>query len=245
MLKGIYKAASGMVPRLKMQEITANNIANASTPGFKKDSVFMKELDSATRSRLPRKSDWETPMLDQIYTDYSQGGFDRTDNIYDLALEGDGFFVVQSPQGDTRQYTRNGHFSADPEGFLVTDEGYRVLGDGGPIAVGSGEIEVTESGEVSVDGSAVGNLLVVDFDDKSALVKVGASGFTVDESVQPKPAERYTMRQGFLEHSNINVVKEMVGMIITMRAFEAGSKMIQSQDESLATLFTQVGRTRF
>jgi len=244
MLKGIYKAASGMIPRMKQQEITANNIANAATPGFKKDSVFLKELNSAQKATLPRKSDWQTPMIDQIYTDYTQGAFEQTGNIYDMAIDGSGFFVLQSPEGDSSQYTRNGSFAADIDGYLTNSEGLRVLGDGGPIEIGSGNLDINESGEVYVDGDLVGRLQVVNFPDKSAMVKVGSSGFVVDETVESEPADEYSIRQGFVESANINVIKEMVGMIIALRHFESGSKAIQSQDESLSTLFNQVGKTR-
>ncbi len=244
MLKGIYKAASGMVPRMKQQEIRANNIANAATPGYKKDAVFLKELDAARRSAIPTKSDWQTPMIDQVYTDYTQGAFDQTNNVLDLAIEGNGFFATESAQGESVQYSRNGHFTVDPNGFLVNSEGYRVLGDGGPIEVGSGTVSFNESGEVLVDDSVAGRLQIVDFPDKSVLVKVGGSGFVVDETVEPEPAVDFSVRQGFLERANINVIKQMVGMIIALRHFESGAKAIQSQEESLETLFNQVGRTR-
>lgn len=244
MLKGIYRAASAMIPRLKQQEITANNIANASTPGFKRDSVFLKELTTAQKSAVPKKSVWQTPMIDQIYTDYAQGPFDRTNDLLDLALEGDGFFILQGAEDETAVYTRNGNFLVDPEGFLANSEGLRVQGDGGPIDVGGGTVTINEAGEVLVDGDSAGRLQVVDFPDKSALVKVGSSGFTVDETVEAVPAEGYSVRQGFLEKSNINIIKEMIGMIITLRHFESGQRAIQSQDESLAVLFNQVGRTR-
>ncbi len=244
MLKGIYKAASGMIPRIKQQEITANNIANASTPGFKKDSVFLKELDSATRAIIPRKSDWETPMIDQVYTDFSQGSFEATSSALDMAIEGNGFFVLQSPEGDNRVFSRNGNFAADPEGFLTNSDGYRVLGDGGPITVGGGAVAVSESGDVSVDGESAGRLQVVDFSDKTTLAKVGDAAFSAPTGVEPEAASRYSIRQGFLERSNIDVIKEMVGMIVTLRTFEAGSKAIQMQDDSLSALFSQVGKVR-
>lgn len=246
MLKGIYKAASAMVPRLKQQEITANNIANASTPGFKKDSIFLKELDSATREIAPRKSDWQTPMIDQVYTDYGQGSFDRTNDMLNIAIEGNGFLVLEPPEGEGESmiYTRNGSLSVNEEGFLVNSEGLRVMGDGGPIDVGTRDVTISESGEISIEAGIVGQLQVVDFEDKSALVKVGNSGFTVDETVEPIPVEDASIRQGFLERANINVIKEMVGMIMALRHFEAGSRAIQSQEESLQVLLNQVGRTQ-
>ncbi|MFH1700040.1 MAG: flagellar basal-body rod protein FlgF [Candidatus Zixiibacteriota bacterium] len=244
MIKGIYKAASGMVPRMKKQEITANNIANASTPGFKKESTFIKELDSATKSILPKKSDWQTPMIDQIYTDYSQGTFNKTGNPLDVAIDGEGFFVLENVDGDDRQYSRNGSFSVDPEGFLISSSGYRVMGEGGPIEAAGGMIEINESGELMIDGNTTNRLQIVNFEDKNILGKVGSSGFVAQGDSEPLPAVGFSVRQGYLENSNINVIKEMVGMIITLRNFETGAKMIQTQDESLKTLFTQVGKTQ-
>ena len=244
MLKGIRSAASGMIPQLKKQEITANNIANAATPGFKKDATFLKELDSATKQMMPKKSDWESPMIDQIYTDYSQGTFNKTGDPLDVAIEGEGFFILESPDGASRQYTRNGSFSIDTEGFLVNSDGMRLVGDGGPIAAGGGsDLLINETGQVLVDSNPIGQLQVVDFPDKSAMTKVGDSSFAVPEEVEAVPSADYSVRQGYLEMANMNIVKEMVGMILTMRSFETASKMIQTQDDSLQTLFNQVGST--
>lgn len=244
MLKGIYRAASGMIPRIRQQEVTANNIANAATPGFKKDSIFLKELDSLTRERVGRKSDWETPMIDQVYTDFSQGSFEATSSNLDVAIEGAGFFVLESPDGGGQLYTRNGHFSISPDGYLTTDEGYRVLGDGGPLAVGNGVVTISESGETLVDETVVGRLQVVDFPDKTTLTKQGDSTFTASDKAEPTPVTVPSLRQGYLERSNINIIKEMVGMIMTLRNYEAGSKAIQAQDESLNALFNNVGKVR-
>lgn len=243
MLKGIYKAASGMIPRIKKQEITANNIANASTAGYKKDSVFLKELNAARQVQLPRRSDWEQPMIDQIYIDYSQGTFEQTGNTLDVAISGNGFFILENPESGEQVFTRNGNFTADLEGFLVNSEGLRVMGDGGPIAVGAGAVNISDAGEVLIDDVEVGQLQVVDFPDKSELDRRDASSFTAPEGVASLPAEGYTVRQGFLERANINVIKEMVGMIITMRSYEAAAKAIQSQEDSLNALFNHVGRT--
>jgi flagellar basal-body rod protein FlgF len=244
MLKGIYRAASGMIPRIRQQEVTANNIANAATPGYKKDSIFLKELDAATREKMPRKSDWETPMIDQVYTDFSQGSFDATSNALDVAIEGSGFFVLENPEGGEPLYTRNGHFSVSSEGYLINDEGFRVLGDGGPLDVGNGTVSISESGEASVNEAVVGRLQVVDFADKTLLTKQGDSTFAVRDNAEPAPVTAVSLRQGYLERSNINVIKEMVGMIITLRDYEAGSRAIQMQDDSLNALFNDVGKVR-
>lgn len=245
MLKGIYRAASGMIPQMKKQEVTANNIANASTPGHKRDVVFLEQLDAAKRATRPKSSDWQIPMIDQVYTDYSQGSLDQTGNDLDLGIEGKGFFVIESPEGESRLYTRNGNFAIDTEGFLATSEGFRVVGEGGPIEVGNGSVAVDESGTVMVNTEPVGKLQVVEFPDQKLLTKTGDSGYTTSDENPPAPATKFTVRQGYLERSNINVIKEMVDMIMTMRAFESGAKSIQMQDNSLDALFSQVGRTRF
>jgi flagellar basal-body rod protein FlgF len=244
MLKGIYRAASGMIPQIKKQEIAANNIANASTPGFKKDQVFLQQLDAATKATLPRKSDWQTPMIDQVYTDYSPGSLDQTGNSFDVAIEGKGFFVTESPTGEMRFYTRNGNFSRDTDGFLVTSEGNRVLGDGGPINVGDGQATINGEGSITVNNEIVGKLQVVEFPEDKVLTKTGESGFVAPQNVAPSPSTKFSVQQGYLERSNINIIKEMVDMIMTLRNFETGSKSIQMQDNSLDALFNQVGKSR-
>ncbi len=244
MIRGLYKSASGMVPQAKKQEITANNIANANTAGYKKDQVFLNELDRATGKMVPKKSVWQTPMLDQVYTDYTQGEFDRTGNSFDLAIGGRGFFVVESPDGAQQLYTRNGSFTIDTEGYLATLDGLRVMGDGGPIAIGEAEtVDISEAGQIYINEEQVGQVQVVDFPDYDALVKVGGSGFELEDEAEPTPSEDFTIHQGYVEKANINVIKEMVGMILTLRSYEAGAKAIQSQDESLEALFRHVAQT--
>lgn len=244
MIKGIYKSASGMIPHLKKQDIAANNIANASTPGFKKDGIFLEELSSAKRADRRGRSAWESPMIDQIYTDYSQGTFSQTNTLLDVAIKGDGFYVFETPEGDGEMYSRNGNFRVDREGFLSNSEGLRVMGEGGPIEIGSGEVLINESGEVFVGDSLAGRLRVVDFEDKASLTKVGNSAFVASPDQEPLPAQDIVIKQGFLEMANINVVREMVDMIVTMRLFETGAKALQAQDESVKTLLNEVGRTR-
>jgi flagellar basal-body rod protein FlgF len=243
MIKGLYRSASAMLPRIKMQEITANNLANASAPGFKRDMLFTKELSAAKARQIPRKSDWETPMIDQVYTEYEQGMLEKTDNPLDLGLEGDGFFVLETDDGQT-MLSRSGSFTVSPAGFLVSPEGHRVLGDGGPIAVGEGSITISESGQVEVDSNAIGTIRVANVEDKTALQKVGQSEFMIPEGVEPIAAVNYAIRQGYLESSNVNLIKEMVDMIISFRNYEADAQSLKTQDDSLEKLINNVGRVR-
>jgi flagellar basal-body rod protein FlgF len=243
MIKGLYRSASAMIPRVKMQEITANNLANVSTPGFKRDMIFIEELSQAQAKQTSQKSDWETPMIDQVYTEYGQGTLDQTDNPLDLALEGDGFFTLEAEDGTT-VLSRDGAFSVSPTGFLVNPEGHRVMGEGGAISVGEGTVSVAESGQVSVDGESVGNIRVVDIPDKTALQKVGDSEFMIPQGIEPSAAVNYTIRQGYLETSNVNMIKEMVNMIISFRNYESDAQALKTQDESVGKLINNVGRVR-
>ncbi len=239
MIKGIYTSASAMVPRIKKQELTANNIANASTPGFKKDQIFVKELSKAEQKIYPKKTDWQKPMIDQVYTSFAPGVFDRTGNPLNLAIDGDGFFQIELP-GGTQALTRNGAFSVSSDGMLEVPGGALVLGDGGPIEVGSGKIEVSATGIVSSNGANVGKIVPVTVNDLTKLQKIGNSLFVLPDDAELIPVETSTIQQGYLEASNVDIVREMIEMIISFRNYEADSKSIQVQDQSLGHLFNRV-----
>ncbi len=243
MIKGLYRSASGMLPRIKEQEITANNLANASAPGYKRDMLFIKELSRAQTKNYPKKSDWETPMIDQVYTDYEQGMFEKTDNPLDLALEGQGFFVLERPDGN-QVLTRAGSFAVGPDGYIVDPNGNRLLGDGGPISVGEGEVSIAENGQVQVDNDQVGTVRVVEVPDKNTLKKTGDNEFYIPQGIEIAGAVNFAIKQGYLESSNVNVIKEMVNMIVSFRNYEADAQAVKAQDDSLDKLINNVGRVR-
>lgn len=243
MIKGIYTSASGMVPRVKKQEITANNIANVSAPGFKKDMIFTRELSRVEKKLRPTKSDWQQPMVDEIYTNFSPGVFDKTGNPLDLAIDGDGFFRLELSDGSIA-LTRAGSFMVSNEGFLAPPGGGFLLGEGGPIEVGSGEVAVSQSGVVQSDGMNVGRITPVTVADLELLDKIGGSLFAVPDGVELIPVEKATIHQGFLESSNVDIVREMIDMIISFRNYEADSRALQMQDQSLDHLFNRVAPKR-
>jgi len=242
MIKGLYKSASAMLPRIKRQETIANNLANASTPGYKGDRVFTKELSRAQAKNIPKQTDWQTPMIDQVYTRFEQGNLDRTGNALDLALEGRGFFVFQTEAGDN-VLSRAGNLTVSTEGYLINPQGNKLLGDGGPISVGGGELSVSETGRVQVDQTDVAAIQVVEVEDNTQLQKNGQGEFLVPDNVEIAQAVEYSIRQGYLESSNVDVVKEMVDMIVSYRNYEADAKSVQAQDESLEALINNVGRS--
>jgi len=231
MIKGIYTSASGMLPRMLKQEVFANNMANVNTTGYKSDDVFMQVLDNAKGQGLTGEP-WETPMVDGIYTDYEQGAIERTDNNKDLAIEGSGFFAVETDNGIL--YTRGGNFTVSPQGILTDNNGNAVLSDSGPIPAVGNDIVI---------GTSIAKLKVVDFDKPYKLAKTDGGYFTPsDQTAVPKAATNSQIRQGYLEKSNVNVIEVMVDMLASFRAYEAGQKAIQSQDETLEKAVTEVGR---
>jgi len=239
MIKGMYRSASGMLPRIEKQEAIANNVANAGATGFKKNIVFARELARAETKMAPRKSDWEQTVANYITIDFSPGVFDKTDNPLDLAIEGDGFFMLQAEDGTT-VLTRSGSFVVDSSGFLAFPGGFRVLGDGGPIQIGNGSPTVARTGEVEVDGVPIGRIVPQAPADLESLQRLGGSLFAVPEGVELLPPLAATVRQGYLETSNVDVVNEMVDMIVAYRTYEANARALQIQDSSLDHLLSKV-----
>ncbi|MFH1687352.1 MAG: flagellar hook-basal body protein [bacterium] len=239
MIKGLFTSASGMIPHVRRQEIAANNLANAATPGFKKDGVFTQELSKANQKLASRKTDWEQPMMDKTYTDYAPGVFDKTGNPLDLAIDGDGFFVLTTPDGQT-VLTRSGSFTSSAEGLLEFPGGATVMGEGGPVEIGNGQVSISSSGEVDVDGIVVARIVPRTVNDLTQLQKIGGSMFVVPEGTELIDVETSTIRQGYLETSNVDIVAEMVDMITSFRNYEANARAVQSQDNSLDHLFKRV-----
>lgn len=239
MIKGIYTSASAMLPQMKKQEVTANNMANAATSGFKKDRVFTEELSRAAGKQATTSTDWQKPMMDRIFIDFQPGVFDKTNNPLDLAIEGDGFFQLESPTGE-KVLTRSGAFQIDSEGFLSFAGGYRVMGEGGPIEIGSGEISVSFNGDVEVNGIVVNTILPASVADTNVLERMGGSLYRVPDGEELLPAISATVRQGYIEASNVDVIREMVDMMISFRTYESNAKAMQQQDNSLNHLFTKV-----
>jgi flagellar basal-body rod protein FlgF len=238
--RGLFAAASGMLADQIRQDVIANNLANATTAGFKGDtavgeafpSLLINQLQTgATIGKLGLGS-----RITEVATDGSQGALRQTGNTYDLAIAGDGWFSVQGPNGVA--YTRNGAFTTDAKGQLVTADAQPVLDDGGrPITVGN-NATISPDGRVTVDGRQIAKLAVTALDPKR-LHKLGDNLYTgtVVKDAQPSRVE-----QGFLEGSNVNSVKEMVDLISTMRSFEAGQKAVQALDDTLGKAVNDVGR---
>jgi flagellar basal-body rod protein FlgF len=240
-LKGIAAAASGMLPQLKRQEVISNNLANAATAGYKRDRLFVQELDQAQARTAPNEADWEMPHQIGIRVDFSAGPMERTGNPYDVAIAGDGFFVVES-QGAER-FTRNGHFEVNPDGVLSTVDGDPVMGEGGEIRLSAGDVAIATDGTVAVDGRTIDKLRIVRFADPNVLVRSGSSLFAIGQTgAAAEDVESPSVRQGFLEQSNVNTIEEMVNMITTFRFYEADQRAVQMQDQVQGRVVNDLGR---
>jgi len=246
MIRGIYTGASGMLAESMRTDVISNNLANVNTAGFKKDVAVSKDFASMLLTRV--NDGVEAPvigsigvgvMIDEVTTIQSTGAMRTTGNDFDMAIEGKGFFTVETPQGV--RYTRNGTFAKNIQGELITQDGYRVLGQNGPIRIQGSKMVVSDDGSVSVDNQRVGKLKLVDFGDEKQLAKEGSSLFTAPPGQTGTPATG-GVRQGVLEMSNVNVIGEMVNLISNYRTYEVNGKVVQSHDQLLDKAVNEVGK---
>ena len=224
------------------QEVAANNLANITTTGFKSDRPFLKSfLDAELAAELDRDKYNRVLDIEDIKTNFAQGLMEQTDNPLNLAIMGDGFFSIQTPTGV--MYTRNGNFSINAEAKLVNSEGYPVLGENGPITIREGDIFVNEKGEISIEGVVMDTLRITDFARPYNLKKAANNCFVpADPSVVGVKADNFKIHHRFLERSNVIPVQEMMNMIIYFRNYEADTRIIQAQDDTLRRAVNDVGR---
>jgi flagellar basal-body rod protein FlgF len=243
----IYMATSGAeVQRLRL-EILSNNLANINTTGFKEDrAIFRLPEQAGPSAAIGGDSPDGVSMLAPsvipltMQTDYEKGPLQHTGGPLDLAIDGDGFFSVQTDQGV--RYTRNGAFSINTDGVLATADGDPVLGEGGEIAIDGSDVQFDASGNVMVDGSEIDKLRIVKISDLTALRKIGKTLFQLDENRgAEEPLDYGGVQQGFLEGSNVNAVKAMTELIEVQRGYESYQKMIQTMGDLASRVIAGVG----
>lgn len=239
MIKGIYTSAVGMMPNKLKIDVIANNLANIATTGFKKDNIFIRILDSAVLDINKNGGNELSGLLITEYTSFGQGNLKQTGNPLDLAINGNGFFVVQTPKG--LRYTRNGNFTLTSDGKIVNPNGDILLGLGGEIKLPdisrlkNVEIKITGNGEVYAGDKLIGRIKVVWFNDLTKLKKASSTYFSADESAgEIELTDGFEIYQGFLEESNVDAVEELVRMIEASRIYESSYKAVQHQDETLS-----------
>jgi flagellar basal-body rod protein FlgF len=233
-------AAGGLHSRMQALDMLANNLANSSTSGYKLDREFYSLYSAADAA--DGESPSQLPFVKSQWTDFSQGTMTPTGNPLDLGLTGQGFFVVNGPSGPL--YTRNGSFQLNSAGGLVTSEGYTVNGVAGPIQTRPNEvIQIGADGAVLQDGQPVGQLQIVDFQDRRVLQKLGTSYFTNSQPAAAKiTASTATVSQGQLEGSNVIAAESAVRLVGVMRQTEMLQKAITMSTEMNKQALTEVAR---
>lgn len=247
MIRGIYIAASGMLAESLRTDVISNNLANVGTSGFKKDFAITKDYASRDIRRIndgqrePEIGQMGAGVwVDTIATLHSGGIMRVTGNQLDVAIDGKGYFAVDTPAGT--RYTRSGAFVRNAEGELVTADGYRVQGQSGPIVLNEvGPISISEDGRIFVDNVESNQFQLYSFEEENRLRKQGANFFAPPEGVVAQAATPI-LRQGYLELSNVNVVSEMVNLIAGYRAYETNSKAVQTHDALLDKAVNEVAR---
>lgn len=268
--KGIYTALSGSLAQSLKIDTIANNIANVNTTGFKKDQqVFNEYLTAAEKEpqiiQVPRvpasiESFYDMNGGDKAfvnaagtYTNFEQGSLKSTGGKLDVAIDGAGFFEISTPAGIL--LTRAGNFTVDGNGQLVTKEGFPVLMEGANEMgadqrtvhfSGQGQAYVSDAGEVFEGERRLGKISLVNVTNPDALQKVGGNnyGFKTNMTAEVTQNTRTSLKQGFLETSNVNIVNEMTEMIMAQRVFEGTQKAIQAYDGMADKLINVVGNVK-
>lgn len=220
-----YTSVLGSIQQEKRMEVIANNLANAATPGYRKVGARFENF-----------------MELQTYTQTAQGPVRRTGNPLDVAINGEGYFRIQTDRGE--RYTRAGNLTLDAQGRLVTPQGWPVLGQGGIIQLESSQIRIDASGQVYDGDNMVDTLDVVAFfpnvrlvhDERNLLMPSDPNAF-------PMPAQNYTLEQGALEGANFSAVQEMTSMIETLRVFEANQRMMKISYDKDQQLINQLAKS--
>lgn len=259
MIEGIYVAASGGYKQEKSLEVISNNLANVNTIGFKRDVLAFKSFMTPFQKSFKKESPGLLPatsaqIKDASYTgivelksDLSPGRITATGNPLDVALDGEGFFVVQTKDGV--RYTKQGNFKLNNNKILVTQNGDPLIGTGGPITIKSSgpELSIDIKGKISVgkglSGEVAGNLRIVNFNNPEKLIKSGNGLFMLTgKNSEEIEATNFSIKQGYLELSNVNIIKEMTKMIEVSRTYQAYQQVIQTIDSVNAKAAIDFGR---
>lgn len=238
MENALYTTLGRQSGLLREMQAVANNIANMSTTGFRKEGVLFAEHIAALDGAEPSLS---MATAEGRIVNLAQGVLQQTGGAFDFAIEGEGFFMVATPDGN--QLTRAGAFTLSPEGELVTAEGYRLLDTGGgPITVppGGGPVVLARDGTLSAGGEPVAQVGLYMPADRNDLIRVGGTRFR--SAADPVPVDGGSVFQGFLENSNVNPVEEITRMIAVQRAYELGQGFLDAEDGRIRSVLQTLGR---
>ncbi|OCL25637.1 flagellar biosynthesis protein FlgF [Orenia metallireducens] len=245
MIRGLYTSAAGMENALLKNNTISNNLANINTPGYKKQITIEKSFSNKLLNKIYNNVTTIGKVgtgvgIDRIANDFNTGSFKETANTFDWAIKGEGFFAIQTPQGI--RYTRNGNFTINNQGQVVTQNGHLVMGEGGILQIPNGGKVNIDDNNIVVDGKALGRVQIVSFANKSGLIKEGDTLFRRGPEVGGTFRATGEIVQGFLEESNVSAVQEMIKMIDNSRVYEADQKVIQAHNDTLGKAVNEVGK---
>jgi flagellar basal-body rod protein FlgG len=256
MTRGLYTAYTGMYNEQKRLDIITNNLANSATIGYKEEQVTSQAFKELLFYKIKDRSTGfvDEPIgnmslgvkIGETYTNWDQGSLRQTENTYDVAIEGNGFFTVRVTNAngeDKTYYTRNGTFNCTTDGYIVDSDGNHIQGSSGDLQVptDAANIVIDQDGAIYADDVYVDTIQITDFEDYNYLKQYGDNFWEAVDGATTKEGS-YTLEQGYTEQSNVNVIDQMVDMITITRAYEAGQKMIQTQDSLLSQSVSQVGK---
>jgi len=239
-IQAILSNASGLTEQYRT---ITQNLANSNTAGYKRrvnafSQTLMKEVAKDAQAVQAGK------VAIKSHVDFRQGSMRSTGQPMDMAIVGNGMFVLETPEGPL--YTRNGTFRLNNQGQVVDHLGRMVSGQDGPIVVPGGtsymSVKVSSEGEVFAAGRSVGKIKLVEFQNPDQLKEVGENYFRAVNNYEPEAAKNSQIQQGFQENSNVNVVEELVGLITVSRMYEASMKTVQTQDERMRNLLGSATR---
>lgn len=252
MMRALFTAASGMIIQEKRQSNVANNLANVNTPAFKLQDLITKEKEKVMIQNRDRGNNGQIYMknlgalslgaeIDDLAIDFEQGTLQDSDRDLDLALEGEGFFKIQWSDMQIG-YTRNGQFKLNSEGYLINQEGKRVLAQNNePIFISDRKVSIGNDGTIFLDGDDEYQLDIVTLNTVDNLKVIGSGIYLVDNA-QEVQTEDTKVYQNKLESSNINPLEEMVKMIEISRTFESNQKVLQAIDEMMSKSVNSIGK---
>lgn len=244
MHSGVIAAYSGLKAQMEALDTLANNLANVNTAGFKEQVSFFRTLNLARDSSgvAPLESAINNAVTSGSALNVNPGTLLETHRDLDIAIEGEGFLTVETPQG--LRYTRNGNLIRNAESVLCTADGFPVLGESGRIVLSPGKVNITQDGQIQVDGNNMARLKVVSFEHSSSLTCEGHSLFAAAQGADnPGPASGAAIRQGYQEQSNVNPVMSTVRMVEILRHFEAIQKSVNLMINDLdAKAIEKLGR---
>lgn len=234
MLRGIYTVASAMESAARNQDLVAENLAHAVTPGYRKQGAHFEIEQQVNATASPSQNANESRNL-RGYSNFESGPLQQTSHPFDFAVVGDAFFVVEGPNGPL--YTRNGCFERNGNGELQQrGSGYRVRGSGGAairIPTEAAHVTVSPTGSINANGVEVGRLDLARFERTDAMRRVGPSLFEADGAQAPPPGT-VRVEQGYYEGSNVQAVQEMVSMMVGMRYYEAAERAMRSLSDAIS-----------